>query len=76
MIEQEAYDALTNAGAHWTRINERTIRVYMSSDGNGLHHEGLDKVTAFLEQAGFFEFDRDFDRMCFKGYCDYKVRRK
>lgn len=72
MTNLQAYEALTAANVHWTRISPKMIRVYMSSDGNGSHHENLDKISEFLKQASMFEFNRDFDVVCGKGFCDYK----
>jgi hypothetical protein len=72
MTKIEAYKGLTNANVDWTRLDKKTIRVYMSSNGNGSHHENLDRVKSYLERAGFFEFNRDFDVVCGKGYSDFK----
>lgn len=72
MTKQNAYDELTKNRIHWDRLSKNTIRVWMSSDGNGSHHENLDKITNFLSQAGFKEIDRDFDRICGKGFSDYR----
>ncbi len=75
MIEQTrgyALDVLNNINAHWVRTSKREIMVYASSDGNGSHHEELDKIKKFLELHGFFEFNRDFDRICGKGFSVFK----
>lgn len=75
MTKLDAYNELEAKNVHWNRVNEKTIIVYMSSDGNGSHHVDLDAVTGFLSQAGFYEFERDFDRVCGKGYAVYKEYR-
>lgn len=72
MTKLKAYESLTNAFIHWNRVDARTIMVWASSDGNGSHHPHLDRITAFLKQAGFVEFERDFDRICGKGFAIYK----
>lgn len=72
MTKQYAYNELNKNDVHWSRVDATKIIVYMSSDGNGSHHANLDQVTQFLSTAGFFEFERDFDRVCGKGYAVYK----
>lgn len=72
MTKTEAYEVLSSRRQHWCRLDTRTIRVYMSSDGNGSHHEGLDHIKDFLEQAGLIEWNRDFDPICGKGFSDFK----
>ena len=72
MTKMNAYNQLDEKHVHWSRVDKKTIIVYMSSDGNGSHHSNLDLITQFLGQAGFYEFERDFDRQCGKGYCVYK----
>jgi hypothetical protein len=76
MTKLDAYNELNDKNVHWNRVNDKTIIVYMSSDGNGSHHANLDAVTSFLANAGFYEFERDFDLVCGKGYSVYKETNK
>lgn len=62
-----AMTEMTEKNVHWSRLNDRQIIVYMSSNGNGSHIGDQDIVKTFLEANGFFEFERGFDRICGKG---------
>lgn len=65
--QQIAMQEMIDQNVHWTRLNERQIIVYTSSDGNGSHITNQDILKDYLEAHGFFEFERGFDRHCGKG---------
>ena len=70
--QQHAYSQLNDKNVHWIRLDAKHIMVYMSSDGNGSHIPDLDIVKDYLEKMGFRETDRDFDRICGKGFSVFK----
>lgn len=73
-----AIDNLQNANVHFSLNGgdekpATRLMIWTSSNGNGSHIAEQDNLKAYLEERGFFEFERDFDRVCGKGLQVFKI---